>query len=135
MEIKSLTNFSELCKMAYEYEKNTLSLEEITEKLTDWYVLGYEAWVDGEIKGFAFSLLVNNLYTLDGYNEGVSIFTAAKMGRMVCKDLFDNYTDRIMTFHFSNQNRLHALVKRIGFKEAMTVGDRIIFEMRKSWAK
>ena len=129
--IKDLTNFSELCNMAFRYERNTLSLNEVTDRLTEWYVLGYEVWVDGKIKGFSFALLVNGIYTLDGYNEGVSVFTASKMGKMVCRDLFSaGITDVIYTAHYTDELASHALVKRIGFKKTRLLGDRTYFENR-----
>ena len=127
-----MTNFSLLCNACFQYDRNTLSLEEITEKFSKWYVLGYEVWQDGQIKGWSYALKVNGIYTLDGINNGVSVFSASRAGKMVAKALFKDHTDFIITGHDVDQKELDILAKRVGFKHLLNYEDRTLFYMRKS---
>ena len=131
IKIYPLTNIFNLCYGVINYSRNTLSYEEIYTYLNKYYTLGYEVSVDGVPKGWAYALRINDLYTLDGHNYGVSIFTASKMGKMVCDDLFKEYT--IFTAHYSEEEHLDALVKRIGFKKHGILQDITVFYRTKSW--
>ena len=130
MEIKPLTNIPELGKAIFRYERNTLTVDEIHELLNKHFVLGYEVWVDGECKCWAFALKINGIYTLDGHNYGVSVFSASRVGKMVVNDLF-KLTTLITTCHATDNKSLHAVVKRVGFKYWTEFEDKALFYMVK----
>lgn len=135
IKIFPLTSTAELCYAAYNHHRNTDSLDEIADLHDKCFLLGYGVEVNGELKGFSYSLKVpfgdTHFYTLDGYNYGVPVFTASKAGKMVCADLFRDHTDIIYTAHYKDEKHLHALVKRIGFEKLADRDDLIIFCMRK----
>jgi len=126
-QIKKLTNLENLCNAIYQEDK-TNSLDFIREKVNAWFVLGYEIWIDGECKGWAYSLKTEEgLYTLDGHNFGVSVFLASKAGKMVIDDLFEKHTDLVVTAHKTKDKNLNALAKRVGFKWMCEYGDKTLF--------
>jgi hypothetical protein len=131
IEIKYLTNIVELCKACQRYERNTLTLEEIYQRIFDWYVLGYEVYVDGSLRGWSYALCVDGVFTLDGHNEGVPIFYASKAGKLVCADLFERHTKTIFTVHDEDERHLHTLVRRIGFKTVGTKEGKTFFRLDK----
>lgn len=135
IEIVPLSNTEYLCEMAYKYERNTSSLKEIQEIIHNHYILGYEVTVNGLLCGVAYATKFDGFYLLDGHNRGVSIFTASKMGKMVCHDLFDSYTDIVYSVHDSDEKHLDLLLKRIGFLKLGIFGDRTAFVLERSWVK
>jgi hypothetical protein len=135
MEYKDLTNTSELCKAIFREQGKDLTLSEIYEYIGKYFVLGYEVWADDKLKGWSYSLKINGIYTLVGHNEGVSVFSASKAGKMVVHDIFKDYADIITTYHGTVHTNLHALVKRIGFKKWFENEDSTMFYMVTEWEK
>lgn len=115
-----------LVKATLRYKYNTLSEYKICEFIGEHFVLGYEVIKDGEVVGVSFSCVVDGKYTLDGYNYGVSIFSASHAGKLVLKDL-KIYTDIVFTIHKEVERSATVLAKRIGFKEIGKFDGNIIF--------
>jgi hypothetical protein len=95
------------------------------------FLFGYEAWEDGVLLGTAYSTFREGEYTLDGYNLTNNIFQACILGRMVIKELFENYTDIIYTYHKSKLNSVTALAKRLGFEDGYLSGKQTILVLEK----
>ena len=130
LQIKRLTNLENLCTAILRDKKHLdqdYDLEFIRGKINETFVIGYEGWIDGKCKGWAYSLNMDGLYTLDGHNEGVSVFFASKMGKMILKELFEKYTDLVVTAHKTADEPLNALAKRTGFKKMTEFEDKILF--------
>ena len=129
-EIKKLTNLENLCTAIYRDKKHLdpdHDLDFIRGNINETFVIGYEGWIDGECKGWAYSLNMSGIYTLDGHNEGVSVFFASKLGKLVMEDLFKGHTDLVVTAHNKDDQPLNALAKRTGFKFMTTYEDKILF--------
>ena len=126
-KMDSLESLERLANAIYIDKTTELSEEDIKQILWDTFILGYEVSVDGVACGWSFAKKIDWCYTLDGYNRGVSIFVASKMGKMVCSDLFNLGCDVILSMHKTNHREITALIKRIGFKELLLSGEKTIF--------
>ena len=123
---KSLEDLEYLYRLAMADKHNSLDLEQLKQGYREHYVLGFEIFEDDKRVGVVFALKIDNRYTIDGYNECGSIFSAVKAGKKVAKILFRDYTDVIYTSHKVSERAVTVLTKRIGFKE-----DLIILKMVK----
>jgi hypothetical protein len=135
IKYKCLTNVSELAMAIYREQGKDISITEIYDYIGKYFVLGYEVWKDDKLKGWSYSLKINGIYTLDGHNEGVSVFSASTAGKLVVRDIFKDYADIIITVHDTGDKALDALVKRIGFRKWFEYEDTTQFFMVKEWER
>ena len=116
-QIKDLVDLNYLYKLTFVHTYNSMAMVDIIEKYDKHFLFGYEIFEDNRRVGVVLALKVGEMYSIDGYNESGSIFSAAKAGKKVAKRLFKDYTKVIYTTHRVEDRASTALTKRIGFKE------------------
>lgn len=126
--MESLESLERLAHAVYNDPTTDVSRETINEWLFNSFMFGYEALLNGVAVGWAYATILGGAYFLDGCNIKVNPFIASKMGKMVCKDLFNIYkTQIILTYHKKEEKHATALAKRIGFKWLLQLQDIIFF--------
>ena len=114
---KDLVDFEYLYSLICKHKNNALSYSDIVSSFKEYFLFGYEIFEDNQRVGVVFALKVGEMYSVDGYNESGSIFSASKAGKKVAKRLLKDYTEVIYTSHNICDKASTALTKRIGFKE------------------
>jgi len=133
IELEEITvdRFEEFGGYVSRYKYSTWGLDTVLLMLDKCFVFGYFVISEGKTKGVAFALLVNGMYSLDGYNEGVPVFDAVRAGRKVVQRLFDERTDTVYTSHLMAEKGVTALAKRIGFRSHLVHNGVNIMRMTK----
>lgn len=124
VELRSLEDLEYLRELAFNYDRNTMSREELKAYLDEHLFLGYEVWKDEKRIGVTFSMLFENvdkdgkrtkIYTIDGYNDGASARVSISIGIYMLGEMFE-YTPIVYVCFEKTEKSVMKLAKRLGFK-------------------